>query len=327
MIIVKILLGVLTVCVLVLAAAMAVEAGKSRKIRANYPRTGKMIEIHKGCRMNVYGTGEGERTFVMLSGWGTPAPAVDFTPMINAMEGMGRIAVPEVPGYGASDDTLLPRRTEYIVEEIRTALREAGFQPPYYLMPHSMSGMHTLCWAKKYPEEVAGIIGIDISFPLRRGEKLKRNRKVKFKRWFCTKTGLFRRIVHTGKLDKRILDQCGQDESLFPYMKELTACRAMDSAVYQEGLRFRRNVAYIRNCLPDPKLPLLLFSSTIQAEQAKTRGLNWQEGDRKLAECSERAKIVIYEAPHYLHHEKAAEMAAEIRDFFSAGDARKRPAE
>ena len=321
MIFVKILLGVLAAGVLVLAAAMTAEAGKSRKIRANYPRTGKMIEIHKGCRMNVYSTGEGEPVFVMMSGWGTPAPAVDFTPMINAMEGMGRIAVPEVPGYGASDDTLLPRRTEYIVEEIRAALREAGFQPPYYLMPHSMSGMHTLCWAKMYPEEVAGIIGIDISFPLRPGEKLKRNQKVKFKRWFCTKTGLFRRIVRTGKLDKRILDQCGQDASLFPYMKELTACRAMDSAVYQEGLLFPRNVEHIKKCMPDPKLPILLFSSTIQAEHAKTRGLNWQEGDRQLVAFSEKAKIVIYEAPHYLHHEKAAEMAAEIREFFFAGEA------
>ena len=318
MTIVKILLIVLAAIVSALAAAVAVEAKKSRRIRAQYPRIGKLVRVHPGCRMNVYSTGEGEPVFVMLSGWATTAPAVDFTPMMNAMEGMGRIAVAEVPGYGASDDTLRPRRTEYIVEEIRTALREAGFQPPYYLMPHSMSGMHALTWAKRYPQEVAGLIGIDIAFPLRPGERLKRNQKVKFKRWFCTKTGIFRRIVATGKLDKRILVQCGQDESLFPYIRDLTGCRAMDSAVYQEGLRFQRNIDYIKNCTPDPELPLLLFGSTEQAERVRTRGMDWQADIRRLVEHSERKKIVVYQAPHYLHHQVAKQMAAEVREFFFA---------
>lgn len=42
------------------------------------------------------------------------------------------------------------------------ALKELNIQPPYILMPHSMSGLYSLYYVAQYPSEVSDVIGIDM---------------------------------------------------------------------------------------------------------------------------------------------------------------------
>lgn len=62
-------------------------------------------------------------------------------------------------GYGLSDITSDERSNELMIEEIRCVLTELKIEPPYILMPHSMSGLYSIYYANKYPSEISAIIG------------------------------------------------------------------------------------------------------------------------------------------------------------------------
>lgn len=125
-------------------------------------------------KMNAYVKGSGDKTIVLLSGWGTEDPVNDFTPLIDELSSDFKVVTLEYFGYGKSEVTETERSNEEIVKEIRTALDKLSnlnVKPPYILMPHSMSGLYSMYYADKYPNEVSSIIGIDASLPQKQLER------------------------------------------------------------------------------------------------------------------------------------------------------------
>lgn len=125
---------------------------------------GKMVEVN-GHEMHVFIEGNGNETLVFMSGGGTCIPSLDFKSLYSILSKKYKIAVIEKAGYGFSETTNDNREIEIILEETREALKEAGLTPPYVLFPHSMSGIEALYWAQLYPEEIVGIIGLDMAVP------------------------------------------------------------------------------------------------------------------------------------------------------------------
>ncbi len=130
----------------------------------------KSININ-GKTMRAEVGGSGNKTIVMLSGWGTDSPIDDFYPLYKRLIKDYKVVVIEYFGYFGSDLTEEERTNKNMVEEIRTALKELNIEPPYILMPHSMSGLYSLYYAGKYPSEVSGIIGIDMSLAQKQLER------------------------------------------------------------------------------------------------------------------------------------------------------------
>jgi pimeloyl-ACP methyl ester carboxylesterase len=129
-----------------------------------YTAPGKLVTV-RGHKMHVYSKGTGEKKIVLLSGFGSSSPVLDFKYLMEKLSTDYTVIVVEYFGYGWSDKTDAPRTTANIVEETREALRAAGFKPPYILMPHSLSGIYTLYYANTHPEEVEAIVGLDSSVP------------------------------------------------------------------------------------------------------------------------------------------------------------------
>lgn len=121
---------------------------------------GELVEVN-GENMHVYAMGEGEKTIVLLPGFGNPLPSADFTPLMRALAKDYTVVSIEYFGVGFSDETKSPRTNENYTEEIRLALSAAGFSAPYISMPHSGSGIYTEYYATKYPDEVSAIIMLD----------------------------------------------------------------------------------------------------------------------------------------------------------------------
>jgi len=69
------------------------------------------------------------------------------------------------PGYGASEATTAARDGATIVEELRATLRRKGLQPPYVLVGHSLGGLYMQLFARRYPEEVKGLVLVDALYP------------------------------------------------------------------------------------------------------------------------------------------------------------------
>lgn len=121
---------------------------------------GHMVEVH-GQKMHVYSMGHGQKTIVLLPGFGVSLPSADFGPLMRELAQEYTVVSIEYFGIGFSDQTDTPRTNENYTQEIRTALSIAGFKPPYVLMPHSASGVYCEYYAAKYPAEVSAIIMLD----------------------------------------------------------------------------------------------------------------------------------------------------------------------
>ena len=52
-----------------------------------------------------------------------------------------------------------------MVEHLRNILENRGIKPPYLLVGHSLGGLNVQYFAKKYPQEVAGVVLVDTSHP------------------------------------------------------------------------------------------------------------------------------------------------------------------
>lgn len=121
---------------------------------------GEMVEVDGG-KMHIYSMRNGEDTIVLLPGMGVALPSADFAPLMRKLSEKYTVVCVEYFGVGFSDETDTPRTNENYTQEIRAALKKAGFQPPYVLMPHSASGVYSEYYATKYPEEIAGIVMLD----------------------------------------------------------------------------------------------------------------------------------------------------------------------
>ncbi|MCU6340031.1 alpha/beta hydrolase, partial [Enterobacter quasiroggenkampii] len=110
--------------------------------------------------MNVLIQGQGEETVVLLPGYGTAAPGLDFKLLIDELSPHYKVVAIEPFGYGLSDKTEKDRSTENMVSEIHEALRQLRIDR-YTLMGHSIAGIYALDYVDKYPQEVKAFVGID----------------------------------------------------------------------------------------------------------------------------------------------------------------------
>lgn len=116
-------------------------------------------------KINVYKEGNGEDTYVFMSGSGIAAPVYELKGLYSKFSKENKIAVIERAGYGYSEAFHDDRDIDTMLEQSREALIQSGNKPPYVLVPHSISGIEAIYWAQKYPNEVKGIIALDIGLP------------------------------------------------------------------------------------------------------------------------------------------------------------------
>lgn len=232
--------------------------------------------------MHVCVKGSGEKTIVMLSGWGTENPIDDFIPLADKLCDEYKVVILEYFGYGKSDITENARTNENIVNEIRAALKELDIKPPYILMAHSMSGLYSLYYADKYPDEVEGIIGIDMSLPQKQLE-----------RW---RSGSFKKLS-SEELDGANVSIVNQWNSFYDNSKEL------------------ENIKYSEN------LPVLVFLATEQVnfvnDMMKSGNMetSWEDINKNMITNPDIQDVKVLEGTHYLHHEQADKISEFSKEF------------
>ncbi len=69
------------------------------------------------------------------------------------------------PGIGDSAAVSTPRDGETVIRELRTLLQARGITPPYVLVGHSLGGLYMQLYARRYPNEVAGLVLVDATHP------------------------------------------------------------------------------------------------------------------------------------------------------------------
>lgn len=135
------------------------------EISVKYTGEYKNLYPVKDKMMNVYVTGEGEESILIMSGFSVASPTLEYKALAEQLAKDYRVIIVEYFGTGFSLSTKDERTNENIVKEVREALNSAEIYGPYILMPFDISNIYAIYYAENYPEEVAGIISVDGMYP------------------------------------------------------------------------------------------------------------------------------------------------------------------
>lgn len=121
-----------------------------------------LVSVGDHC-LNVakFGNENGNHTIVALAGLGANDYSVAERKMTAAIKKENTVVFIDRAGSGLSDDTNHEMTLEFIVEDYRKALRSAGIEAPYILMPHSIGGAYANYWSSKYPDEIEAVVFVD----------------------------------------------------------------------------------------------------------------------------------------------------------------------
>ena len=157
----KILLVWLIIHVVILVICFFYQVGAQKKDRTRLESDGFCNLVSAGdYNMNINIYGDGKTRIIAMPGSGDAAFTVDMKLLSEYLGDDISLVTVSRPGYGLCEETDAEITTEYIVESTRTALKNAGIEAPYILMPHSLSGIYGTYWESTYPDEVSGVIFI-----------------------------------------------------------------------------------------------------------------------------------------------------------------------
>lgn len=141
------------------------------ELRSQIKDYGTKITV-KGKQMNVLELGkehkDQNKTLVFMPGLGEASQPLTQKNLLDRLAENFHILVVEPFGYGLSDSTDEPRTSENIINELHEALQQFDVSE-YVLVAHSLSGIYAMEYAKQFPEEVKGIVGMDTSTPMMNG--------------------------------------------------------------------------------------------------------------------------------------------------------------
>ncbi|NOU68800.1 alpha/beta fold hydrolase [Paenibacillus sp. LMG 31461] len=298
-------LGALAIAiVLFLAIVFIVNMFATKSEQGKIEPYGQHVSVD-GKNMNVLIQGEGEETIVLLPGFGTATPALDFKLLIDQLSPIYKVVAVEPFGYGLSDGTEKERTTENIVGEVHEALQQLNINR-YMLMGHSITGIYGIDYVSKYPNEVTAFVGIDSSVPTQPGMDVKLPIK---KLEFLKKSGLLRMMM---KLGADPYASLAFDDKTVEQMKMISYKNMNNDTTLNEMGHISSNFKGAHDLTFPKNLPLLLF---VQANNEGVTGwIPLHEGQIK---DSVHGKVITLDGSHYLHHTKFKEIAENVRLFMN----------
>ncbi|KMY49709.1 alpha/beta fold hydrolase [Peribacillus loiseleuriae] len=256
-----------------------------------------------GKNMNVTIQGKGEETVVLLPGYGTAAPALDFEPLVKELSLYYKVVVIEPFGYGLSDVTEKERTMDNMVNEIHEALQSLNIDR-YILMGHSISGIYGLDYVNKYENEVSAFVGIDSSVPTQGGTD------------DPFPSGTYKLLKKSGF--SRLLMKLTPDQLVAPTVDDetreqiriLTLKNMFNPNILSEGGHFSPNFKAAENLTFPKNLPVIFF---LQANDTETEG--WIPLHEEQVKDSVHGKVMTFEGGHYLHHTRSKEIVENFRAY------------
>lgn len=260
----------------------------------------------KNKNMSCYVQGSGEKTIVLLSGYGTPSPIANFMPLSDELSKNYKVVTIEYFGYGFSDNTYEERTNDNFVEEIRLALKELNIEPPYILMPHSFSGIYSMHYANKYPKEIEAIIGLDDSKP----NQMKQNSTSIKQKWQFIKNwfGIYRIIDWSNPSYMEEMFFKGINKNI--YSQEMLDLMHIDFVwhydsipnINEENMMYSNAKELFDVKYPD-NLPVL---SIVCSRNAEKQDLNWVGLHEEVMSNRDIQKLEILEGRHYIHYNQVS---------------------
>jgi pimeloyl-ACP methyl ester carboxylesterase len=127
--------------------------------RRRFPPPGVRVDAG-GFRMHFQESGKGTPVVVLDSALaGTSLSWVEVQEKVSKF---ARVVSYDRAGFGWSDPSPEPRRVDCLVDELRRGLKALAVDPPFVLVGHSYGGFVANFFAARHPEEVAGLVLVDV---------------------------------------------------------------------------------------------------------------------------------------------------------------------
>ncbi|WP_141434272.1 alpha/beta hydrolase [Bacillus sp. 03113] len=270
-----------------------------------------------GHKMHVYAEGEkgNKPTLIIMSAYGIAAPVYDYKTLYSKLSDEYRIVVVEKFGYGYSDVSGLPRDISTMAKEDREALKLAGENGPYVLLPHSMSGLEALYWAQHYPDEVSAIVGLDMSVP----ECYQINPHNLFPIKLLSSPEFLKVMTYMGLHRISIfypVSERGLTKAEIAQNKYLTYKMTLNDDVIAESRAISSNAKKVQKG-GMPNIPMLLFSSN---GDSTGLGDKWVQSERNFASQSDKIKLIQLDCGHMIHYYKSDYIVQETKKFLQSDD-------
>ena len=280
---------------------------------------GKLIKVGE-TELNVYSEGNGNVTLVFMAGSGVGCPVLEYSPIYRKMSADYRIAVVEKAGYGSSGKATTKRSVDNLVNESRAALKAAGIQPPYVLVPHSYSGFEAIWWANTFPDEVAAVLGLDMGFPnmmKAQAAQIPHSKKVVM----VDKTRkLMQRIAKRGLLDKLLRNKTVNASGILSgnaltmeekrFYEDTYYKNIASEAVFEESILAEENAAKAEGT-GYLSCPACFLVSNMRSP---VKALTWQQAAKDYAEkCG--AEIHLLDENHMMYTKIPDKIVGIFTDF------------
>lgn len=301
--------------IILIIAILLIISGINHRIQSAREREllqplGEMVEVD-GNQMCVYTQGDGEKTLVFMSGGGTCSPILDFRSLYSLLSDDYKIAVVEKFGYGFSDIADVDRDIDTVLENTRTALKQANVTGPFVLCPHSMSGIEALYWAQQYPDEVSAIIGLDMSVP----EAYKDyhiNMPLVCLGQYAAGLGITRLIPGIAESDAIKYGTLTDEEK--EIYRAVFFARTATATMVREVRCIKDSARKVEDG-ETPQIPMLFFVSN-------GTGTGWDEEkwmsyQQNYINKVTGGKMIKLECPHYVHDYEYEAISADIKVFLS----------
>ena len=268
---------------------------------------GQLVDVNGG-KMHVFSMGNGEKTIVLLPGFGVPLPSADFGPLMRALSEEYTVVCVEYFGVGFSDETKTPRTNENYTEEIRKALSLAGFAAPYVLMPHSGSGIYSEYYAAKYPEEVSEIIMLDTTSSAKPQADVpkfvlgigKVQQDIGLSRLFNSKV--------VSSILKINTDNGYNKNEVDDYTKFMN--HVNNDTIIDQTYRLNENILEVMETDFPESIPVLKIAAT---ETIKKTGEEYQT--EHINRLGSQAKLISVNSTHYIYHDDVKAIIDAANDF------------
>lgn len=297
----KVVIGSVVVIAVLLTGIFAAHRLSLRSEAKKIEDYGQKLKVFDST-MNVVVDGKGPETIVLLTGFGTASPRLDFTPMIDELTDKYRVVTIEPFGYGLSGETERPRNLETMAEEIHEVVTQLDLDH-FILMGHSISGLYSLEYVNQYPGEVTAFVGIDSSVPKQPWPGYNSAPMD-----VLAKAGIMRAFLKVaGSETPKNEAEAHRSQQMHMITMKITG----NKTLAREATSLSQSFVDAQQLAFPKELPVLLFADKGSAVK------DWAELHQEQADSVDKGKLVLLKGSHYLHHTQAKRIAEEMAQFLN----------
>jgi pimeloyl-ACP methyl ester carboxylesterase len=134
------------------------QAWGTRKDARLYPPPGRLVDIG-GHRLHILESGKGSATILLEAG--LMSTVLSWSELQRELAKSFRVVSYDRAGLGWSELGPMPRTAKRIIDELHTLLEKAAIPAPYVLVGHSFGGLTMPLFARRFPDEVSGVVLVD----------------------------------------------------------------------------------------------------------------------------------------------------------------------